>query len=280
MLAEQQPLADMRADRLETLARWVAAPDNPFFARVQANRIWFHVMGLGIVDPIDDFRITNPPSNGPLLDALTADFIANAFRLRPLLRSILNSRTYQLAATPNDTNQDDEWNFSHARIRRIQAEPLLDAVVQATGGSVKFPGYPNQLRATQIAGIQKFRERDRKSTDADRFLKVFGKPPRLLNCECERSDEASLTQALELKSGPLLNDLLTQPDNRLGRLLAANRPAGEVIDTLYLAALCRLPNPHERQTGIELLTKAANRRAALEDLVWGLLNAKEFLLRQ
>ena len=267
-------------DRLAVLADWVARPDNPFFARTQVNRVWYHLMGRGIVEPIDDFRPTNPPGNAELLDALTADFIAHRFDLRHLVRTIMNSRTYQLSAVPNATNRDDEANFSRALVRRLEAEQLLDALVQVTGAPVKFAGYPAGLRAGQIPGIQAVRPREVRPTMADQFLKAFGKPDRLLSCECERTDTPTLGHAFQLISGPLLDDLLTRRDNRLGQLLAAGTSNAELVEEFYLAALCRPPTPRERQSAVDYLDRAKDRRAALEDLVWGLVNAKEFLLRQ
>src|SRR5690606_7607090 len=129
-------------DRLQVLADWVARPDNPFFARTQANRIWYHLLRRGIVDPIDDFRASNPPANAELLDALAEDFVAHRFDVRHLVRTIMNSRTYQLSSVPNDTNRDDERNFSHALVRPLQAEQLLDALAQVTGVPAEFPGFP------------------------------------------------------------------------------------------------------------------------------------------
>jgi hypothetical protein len=267
-------------DRLQALADRVARPDNPFFARAQANRVWSHLLGRGIVEPIDDFRDSNPPANGPLLDALAKDFADHRFDLRHLVRTIMNSRTYQLAAAPNDTNRDDEANFSHALVRPLQAEQLLDAVAQVTGVRPHFNGFPAGLRAAQLPGVGADRPRKQPASDAEKFLAAFGKPVRSLSCECERSDDTTLAQAFQLITGRLLNGLLSEPDNRIGRLLASGKPLPEVIDELYLTALCRPPAPQERERALELVGRAKDRRAALEDLVWGLVNAKEFLLRR
>jgi hypothetical protein len=268
------------ADRLQALADWVARPDNPFFARAQVNRVWYHLLGRGLVEPNDDFRASNPPANAPLLDALSKDFAAHRFDLRHLVRTIMNSRTYQLAAAPNDTNRDDEANFSHALIRPLQAEQLLDAVAQVTGVRPQFNGFPAGLRAAQLPGVGADRPRRQPASDAEKFLATFGKPVRSLSCECERSDDTTLAQAFQLITGRLLNGMLSEPDNRVGRLLASGKPLSEVIDELYLTALCRPPAPPERERAVELVGRAKDRRAALEDLVWGLVNAKEFLLRR
>jgi hypothetical protein len=279
-LGAATPDAAPEADRLRLLADWVARSDNPFFAKAQANRIWFHLLGRGIIDPIDDSRASNPPSNGALLDALAQDLTAHGFSLRHLVRTIMNSRTYQLSATPNDTNRDDAINFSHAYVRPLAAEPLLDAMVQVTGAEVTFNGYPRGMRASQLAGVRPFRQRDRRTADSEQFLKVFGKPERLLSCECERSDDTTLNRAFQLISGPLLNDLLTRDDNRLGRMLTANQSLEGVVDDIYLITLTRPPTASERGAAVMLLANASDRRKALEDLTWCLVNAKEFLLRQ
>jgi hypothetical protein len=237
-------------------------------------------MGRGIVEPNDDFRASNPPANRPLLDALAADFAAHNFDLRHFVRTILNSRTYQLSAVPNDTNRDDEANFSHALVQPLEAEQLLDALSQVTSAPVRFNGSPPGTRAAQVAGIQPFRTRDRRPGAAEKFLKLFGKPERLLNCDCERADDATVGQALQLLTGDLLNDMLTRPDNCLSKLLAAGKSTPEIVEEFYLAALCRLPTPTELRAAVALMERSGNRRAALEDVVWGLVNCKEFLLRQ
>jgi hypothetical protein len=268
------------ADRLQALANWIARPDNPFFARAQVNRIWYHLLGRGIVEPNDDFRASNPPVNPALLDALSKDFAEHHFDLRHLVRTILNSRTYQLSAVPNDTNREDESNFSHALVHPLQAEQLLDAVAQVTGVPSKFPGFPDGVRAVQLPGVKTAREPRRGPSEMEKFLTTFGKPERSLSCECERSDDTTLAQAFQLITGDLLNRKLGEPDNRLGRLLGEGRSDVEIIDELYLAALCRPPSDRERQQALAIVHRAKDRRAALEDVAWGLLNAKEFLLRQ
>jgi hypothetical protein len=269
-----------RADRLQALADWVAAPDNPFFARTQVNRVWYHLMGRGIVDPDDDFRASNPPVNEPLLEALRQDFAAHHFDLRHLVRTILTSRTYQLSAVPNDTNGDDETNFSHALVRPLQAEQLLDALTQVTGVPAEFNGQPEGVRAGQLPGVRGPGGRRQQATPGERFLRAFGKPDRLLSCDCERSDDATLGQALQLITGEMLNDMLARKDNRLGKVLAAGKPDREIVEEFYLAALSRPPTGREAAAAEALLHRGKDRRAALEDLVWGLVNAKEFLLRR
>jgi hypothetical protein len=279
-LGSHTPAFAAGEDRLLALADWIADPKNPFFARAQVNRVWFHLFGRGIVEPNDDFRASNPPSNNPLLEALAQDFAAHRFGLRHLLRTILNSRTYQLSAVPNETNGDDEANFARALVRPLQAEQLLDALGQVTGVTPSFPGHPSGTRAGQLPGVAANRGRRRQASDGERFLTSFGKPIRLLSCECERSEDTTLNQAFQLITGPLVNEMLRDSDNRIGRLLAAGKSDAAIIEEFYLAALCRPPSATERQTALAMITRSKDRRAAAEDLVWGLVNAKEFLLRR
>ena len=266
-------------DRLQALADWVARPDNPFFARTQANRVWAYLLGRGIVDPDDDFRQSNPPANGPLLGALARDLAGHRFDLKHLIRTIMNSRTYQLAALPNDSNRGDETNFSHALVRSLPAEPLLDAIVQVTGVPIAFDGYPLGIRATQLAGMPIARRKERLG-NGFKFLRTFGKPERLLNCDCERNDNTTTAQALQFLTGTLVNEAISAPHNRLGDMLKAGRSDREIIDEFFLAGLCRLPAEPERTALLARVAHAADRRTVLEDVLWGLLNAKEFLLRE
>lgn len=277
--AASGPAVDPEGDRLAALADWITRPDNPYFARTQANRTWYHLLGRGLVDPIDDFRSSNPAVSEPLLDFLTRELVAHRFDLRHLVRLIATSQTYQLSGTPNDTNRDDESHFARAVVRPLQAEQLLDAVAQVTGASVRFNGYPVGVRAGQLPGVRAFRVQDQRLSDGERFLQVFGKPERSLTCECERSEETTLSQAFQMISGELVHRLLTAPDNRLGRLIEAGRSDAAILDELYLAALARRPTAKERTELLAFLGRASDRRAALEDVLWGLLNAREFLLR-
>jgi len=268
------------ADELDALADWVTSPNNPFFARAQVNRVWFHLMGRGIVDPIDDFRATNPPSHPTLLDSLAADFVKHKFDLRYVIRLIMNSRAYQLSAMPNDSNRDDDLNFSRAYVRRLTAEQLLDCQSAVTGVPVKFNGYPPGLRAAQLPGALPERKRDQKMSEVDHFLETFGKPPRLLTCECERSGDTTMGQAFQMISGPAINDLLAAPDNRLAQLLKGDKSNQEIIEELYWTALTRPPTEKESNRATALLDQSQDKRRALEDVTWALLNAKEFVLRK
>ncbi len=264
-------------DRLQPLADWVASPDNPYFARTQANRVWSHLLGRGIVDPNDDFRESNPPVNGPLLESLAKHLAEKKFDLKSLIRTIMNSRTYQLSSIPNDTNSDDLTNFSHAPVRSMPAEALLDAIAQVTGAPNTYEGYAFGTRAGQLAALPQLRSRDSQALGT-KFLRQFGKPERLLSCDCERSDNTTLGQALQLITGPIVNQALSRPTNRLGKLLDAKRKPGEILDELFLAALCRLPSDSERASLMPRIDNATDRRAIFEDVLWGLLNAKEFML--
>jgi hypothetical protein len=272
---------DEDSDRLDELAGWLTSADNTLFVKAQVNRIWFHLMGRGIVDPVDDFRPTNPPSHPALLDALAKDFVAHKFDLRFLVRFIMNSRAYQLSSEPNPTNVDDVANYSRCVPRRLSAEQLLDAQFQVTGVQPQFNGYPVGLRAGQLPAIfNSGRRREQKLTSMDKMLTLFGRPERLLACECERSGETTMNQAFQLISGPAINDILTRTDNRLGGLVASGKGDAALLDELYWTALTRPPTARESAESARLMAKATDRRAALEDITWSLINAKEFILRQ
>jgi hypothetical protein len=264
-------------DPLRELAAWVTA--NPLFAKSQVNRAWFHLMGRGLVDPIDDFRPTNPASHPELLDQLAKDFAAQKFDLRWLIRTVMNSRTYQLAAEPNDTNSGDEVNYSHVLPRRLTAEQLLDSQHEALGVPAKFTGYPIGMRAGQLPGVEAVRLREKRRSSSDTFLTLFGKPMRLLSCECERSSETTMNQAFNLVSGPEINELLSAPDNRIQKLIDAGKTEREIISELYWAVLSRPPTQTELLEFSARVAKAESQRKAYEDISWALLNAKEFIFR-
>jgi hypothetical protein len=274
-LGASEPLAG-DADRLRELATWIT--DHPLFARSQVNRTWYHLMGRGLVDPIDDFRPTNPASHPELLEQLAQDFAARKFDLRWLIRTIMQSRSYQLSSEPHDGNGGDELNYSHAIPRRLLAEQLLDAQHQAMGVPARFNGYPAGMRAGQLPGVEAVRLREKKRTSADTFLTLFGKPMRLLSCECERSSETTMGQAFNLVSGPEMASLLTA-SNRVDALIAAGRTDRQILEELYWAALSRAPLQAELIETMAHVEKAENRRSAFEDVSWALLNAKEFVFR-
>jgi hypothetical protein len=278
-LGADTPAALAEGDRLQLLADWVADARNPFFARTQVNRVWSYLLGRGIVEPNDDFRLSNPPVNPELLDALAQDFARHGFDLKHLIRTIMNSRTYQLSVHPNDTNREDETNFSRGIVRSLQAEQLLDAVAGATGVSPRFEGFPAGTRAGQLPGVGA-QSGKKIASEADKFMRQFGKPERLLSCDCERSEDTTLGQALQMITGQLVNKGVSDADNRLGKLLAAGKSNGTILEELYLATVCRLPNDRETGALLTRIEQAPDRRAALEDVLWALLNSKEFLLRQ
>lgn len=268
------------ADRLVELANWLTHRKNLQFARTQVNFIWFQLLGRGIVHPIDDFRATNPPANPPLLEALSKQFIASGYDLRQIIRVIMNSQTYQFSSTPNLTNEHDEINFSHSAIRRLTAEQLLDALAQASGATIVFNGYPAGMRASELPGVRAVRLRDKPPSLGDQFLKLFGKPARLTACTCERTEASTLGQTFQMVSGPLINQLLTQPENQLFEWLKPGRPDEEIIGELYWAALSRAPSAEEMAAVKNHLATNDNRRKALEDVAWAVLNSNEFLLRR
>ncbi len=268
-------------DRLAAVADWIASPTNPFFAKAQVNRIWLHLMGRGLVDPNDDFRATNPPTNPELLDWLAKDFAKGDFRLKRMVKTIMLSRTYQLSATVRDrTTMGDELHNSHAAVVPLEAEQLLDALSSVTGVPVQFKGYPLGMRANQLPAPPQSGRRFDGVSMGEKFLKTFGKPDRLLTCECERNDDPGLLQAFQLITGELMNSLVRDADNRVGKMLSAGKTDAEMLDEFYLAALCRKPTTLEEKKLLALLTAAKDRRAAWEDVLWALLNSKEFLLRR
>jgi len=271
---------DRDAEPLTALATWLTSPTNTLFARVQANRIWSHLMGRGLVDPPDDFRATNPASHPALLDALSEDFVKHRFDVRHLIRLVMNSRTYQLASEPNDTNAADEVNFSHALARRLGAEQLLDCQSQVTGVPLRFAGYPVGMRAAQLPGVRPESKGKRRANRLDQFLEIFGKPPRLLTTDTERSCECNMGQVFQMISGPTVNELLSDKENRVSRLLAGGKSSREILDELFRAALTRPPTKEELTDLLPGLDSASDRRAELEDILWGLLNSKDFVFQQ
>ena len=258
-------------DRRGAFARWLTAPENPYFARAAVNRIWFHLLGRGIVEPVDDFRGTNPPSIPALLDALASDFVEHRFDRKHLIRTIMNSRVYQSSGKTNDTNADDERYFSHYLARRIGAEALLDAVCDVTGMPEKFKGFPTGLRAVQLP--------DGEFPYA--FLRVFGRPPRASACECERDNETTLHVALMLQGGDFIQSKLNDPDGRIATLNASKLTDRELIEELFLLTLGRQPTREEMQRLLGYLTGPGkqSRRARIEDILHALINHPEFLFQ-
>lgn len=280
LLGAETPDLDPSRDRFEQLADWITSSDNSLFARVQANRIWFNIMGRALVDPVDDFRPTNPPTHPELLDELARDLVANGYDLRHLIRRITSSQTYQLSSLPNASNAEDRKNYARAPMPRLPAEVLLDAIHSSLDVPVRFKKWDSVRRATALPGIEgPFLDRD--PHHDDRFLRLFGKPPRLINSDAERLNETSLAQVFELTSGTTLSTLLEAEGNRLDDLLAAGRDDADLLRELYWTTVSRAPTPREEEGMLAHLASKSGRdkRAALQDIAWALVNSKEFMFR-
>jgi hypothetical protein len=265
------PTIPYDGDARETFCRWLTRPDNPFFARNAVNRVWAHYFGTGLVEPVDGFSVANPPSNEPLLDALAGDFTAHGYDLRRLERLILQSRTYQLSAVPNATNARDRTNHSHAQARPMLAEAVVDVLNDALGTREDLgPDAPPGRRAVEVATNRV------QAPHLARLFRVFGRPPRAAACDCERPHDPALPQTLFLMTDPVLLDKIRT--GRLARLLAAGRSDDEIVEELFLASLSRLPDAPERRAALDHVRGAADRKAALADVVWALINTREFIL--
>ena len=262
------PTEEPAGDRRRLLGEWLTSPENPWFARNLVNRMWAHFLGRGLVEPVDDVRTTNPPSNPELLDALTRSFVESGFDVRQLIRTICASRVYQTSATPNETNQRDDQNYSRALLKRPSAEVLFDAVCQVTGVEEKFAGTPAGYRAVQLWDSQV----------PHYFLKLFGRPTRVTACECERSVEPSVAQVLHVLNSPEIQDKLSHEGGRVAGLVRRISDDGLLVDEFFLTFLNRYPSDDERTRATNYLRDhAANRRQAAEDLAWSLLNTVEFV---
>ncbi len=256
-------------DRRTVFAAWLTSPENPFFAKSVTNRIWGHLMGRGIVEPVDDFRDSNPPSNARLIDELSKQFVSNGFSQKWAVRTICNSRTYQLSSRKNGFNKDDEIYSSHANTRLLSAEQLLDGICAVTSVPEQFPGVPLGTRACELADPP---------TD-HYFLKVFGQPQREMACQCERSSESNLSQALQMINGPVVHNKLRADNGRIATMIKDMKPDDEIIASLYLAALARTPSIEEMTASKTHIAAQTDRRQALEDVGWAILNSKEFLFQ-
>ena len=254
-------------DRRAVLAKWLTAPDNPWFARNLSNRVWAQLLGRGLVEPVDDFRETNPPSNPALLDALANHLVSNRFEFRELLRVIAQSRVYQQSTKTNSTNADDEQNYSRATLKRLDAEVLLDAVSQTTGVPEKFEGVAAGARAIQLWD----------SRVDHYFLSLFGRPVRKTACECERNAAPSVAQVLHLLNSERVHGKLSHDAGRVARLVRQFTDDEPLIEELYLTFFSRLPRDEERQAAKTYLQNSPDRRQAAEDLAWSLLNSIEFV---
>jgi hypothetical protein len=252
-------------DRRIAMANWLASPQNPYFAQNFANRVWSHFFGIGIIDPVDDVRISNPASNPELLGELAKRFTATNYDFKQLVRDICRSQAYQRSTDRNETNLQDEKNFAHANLRRIKAESLLDIISQVTNTKDKFRGLPLGARAVQIAD----------GNTSTYFLTTFGRATRETVCSCEVKMEPTLSQALHLLNGDTVNGKI-QAGGVLARLTAEKVEPLAIIERLYVACLARKPTPEELE-GYKPLVAGGDINKTLEDLFWALLNSREFI---
>ena len=267
-------------DRRVHFAKWLTSPKNEFFARNLVNRVWGNFMGRGLTNPIDDVRATNPASNEELFAALVKDFTGD-FDVKRLIRTIMNSSSYQLSSEPNASNQSDGKYYSHYILKRLPAEALLDAISQVTGVPTAFDGYMPGTRAMQLPDVLVKSE----------FLNVFGRPKRVICDAGERSSDPSIAQALHVINGETLNRKLMMKDGSVSLFLKLGLSDGRMIEQVYLSAFGRYPSESEKQRAVELLKASRlekgtaeamlqSRRQGAEDLMWALLTSKEFLFNQ
>ncbi len=261
------PPAEHPFDRRIPLAKWLTAKDNAYFAKSVANRYVAYLLGRGLVEPVDDLRSTNPATNPPLLEALAAHFVDSGYDLKQLIRVIMQSRLYQLDSQPTEANAGDTKFYSHFQVKRLPAEALIDAVDAVTGVPTKYRNLPLGTRAIELPDAEY----------PDYFLNTFAKPRRVSVCECERSPDPSLSQALHTLNGDVLSTKIRDAKGRIQPLLKDKKPYDEVLNELYLAALARLPTSDERSACEELLAESPGPAEFYQDLVWALMNSKQFL---
>jgi hypothetical protein len=256
-------------DRRDPFVEWLTTKENPLFAKSMANRVWSYFFGKGIIDPVDDIRGGNPPSNPALLDALTAEFIKSNFDMRALMRTICQSRTYQLSIIPNKWNEDDKINFSHAVPRRLSAEQMLDAVAVATGVRPQFTGMPVGMRPVEVPdGI----------VQGNDFLALFGRPKRQSACECERTSNLTLSHALNLINGQTLSEAVSSKSSRIAKLAEDEKDDKKLVEEIYLSCLNRLPT--EKELKVIEFEKAGSRLEMAQDLAWALINSSAFVFNR
>ncbi len=264
--ADAAPGDDPRA----TLAKWATDAKNEAFAGAMVNRVWRHYLGVGLVEPVDDLRATNPPTNPALWAALKAEFVAKKYDLRALMRLVLTSRTYQLSAATRSGNATDDRYYSHYYARRLPAEVLLDAISDATGVPERFDGYPLGTRAVQLPDP---------GAGSD-FLRMFGRSDRVTACACERSGEVTLPAVLHLLGGNSTVGKVQHPDGWLPRALAAEKDDAKLLDALFLRTFGRVPTLAERDQIADYRARNGDRAAFYQDVLWALLNSKEFLFNR
>jgi hypothetical protein len=262
------PTVAADVDPRRRLAQWITSDENEFFAMTMANRVWADMMGRGLVEPVDDLRATNPPTNAPLLEALGAEFRRQQYDQKQLIRTIATSYVYGLSSIPNPRNVGDTSNYSRHYRKRMRAESLLDAVADITGIPHRFPAMPAGSRATEIwtHRVQSL------------FLDTFGRPDPNKDPPCERTRETTVTQALHLMNSPDIHARVTSDAGRAAQLASSERTPEEIVDEVYLLVYCRHPRPEEREVALSLFrAPEANRRRATEDLMWALMNTPEFV---
>ena len=253
-------------DRRMVLANWLASPENPYFAKNLANIVWAHFFGVGIIDQVDDVRISNPASNQELLDEVGKKFTSYKYDFKKLVKDICTSQAYQRSTQPTKTNEADTRNFARGPIRRIRAETMLDILSQTTDSKNKFPGLPTGARAVQIADGQV----------STYFLTTFGRPTRDTVCSCEVRLEPTLSQSLHLLNGDTVASKVSQ-GNIIGKMLAEKKPPAYVIEQLYIRCLSRAPRPEEMTRLLAAVEANPNKQQALEDVFWAILNSREFM---
>ena len=266
LLGEPVELSDV-SDLRRPLADWLTAPENDLFAKNVVNRFWGYFMGAGLVEPIDDMRATNPASVPALLDALAEDFTASGYNLKHLMRMIMTSRVYQLSSVPRHENLVLERQFLHYNVKRMPAEVLLDAIDDACGTQERFSGVPLGTRAIELPD----------GNYTSYFLDTLGRPLRSIACECERTSQPNLAQVLHIANGDLIQKKLSDKGGRLTKLADEEVPLDEAVRETYLVTFSRTPTSEELANGQQIVSGAENRRQGLEDLMWALLNSREFL---
>ena len=258
------------SDPRDQLAKWLTAKENPYFAKSLVNRYWSYFTNRGIIDPVDDIRSSNPPTNNDLLEALEDDFINSKFDLKHLVRTIVRSHTYQRSFRSNKWNEDDAINYSHNIPRRLAAEQLYDTIMIATGAPNNIPGVPAGFRATQLPDPK---------IDVS-FLDMFGRPPRESPCECERSSEVSLAQTLNLVNGPTIAEAIVHPNGLIARLIKEKANNRKLIEEIYLSVICKFPTKDELSTAEKYMAEINNPSEAIQDLMWALINSSAFLFNR
>jgi Protein of unknown function (DUF1553) len=262
-------------DPRQHLVDWMVDANNRFFARAVANRYWAHFFGKGLVDPVDDMRVTNPPSNPELLNALAKELVEHNYSLKHLVKVIVKSRTYQLSSVPNEFNKQDKKSFARYYPKRMSAEVLFDAVSQVTGSPATFNGLPQDRHSPNRAIMLP------DESFQSYFLDVFGRPQRISACECERVTEANLAQALHLLNSQEIQGKLTRSGGRAEQLAKDARPDAEKVEELFLWALGRRPSQAQLDLALANIARVPNdKRQGYENILWALINTKEFVLVQ